>query len=181
MTSTSALVTGVALALALAGLLSACTAASDDDAAPRADDLSTEAAERRKPSPPLSKKAALGALLFADTSLSEPPGQSCATCHDPRHAFADPRRGSTSEGAVKGRFGVRNTPSIVYASFAPELLPSGDESGYAGGLFWDGRVSTLEEQAVGPLLNPIEMNNPDKAAIQKKLARASYAAQLKAI
>jgi cytochrome c peroxidase len=160
----------------MALLVSACSVAGTEEADSSTDDLSAQDSERKRPSAPVTK-ASLGALLFADTTLSEPAGQSCATCHDPRHGFSDPRPGSTSEGAVKGRFGVRNSPSMAYASLAPELLPSGDESGYAGGMFWDGRVSTLEAQAVGPLLNPLEMNNPDKATIQKKLQRASYAGQ----
>jgi cytochrome c peroxidase len=78
---------------------------------------------------------------------------------------------------VAGRFGVRNSPGIVYASFIPPLSASGDENGYGGGLFWDGRARTLQAQASGPLLNPLEMNNPDKATIQRKLQAASYASQ----
>jgi cytochrome c peroxidase len=128
-------------------------------------------AETRSP-----EKRALGERLFFDASLSEPPGQSCATCHDPQHAFADPRGKSTSEGAVKGRFGRRNAPSITYASFAPPLGTAGDE-GYAGGQFWDGRVNTLAEQVKGPLLNPLEMNNADEAMILRKI-RAAYGDQL---
>lgn len=44
-----------------------------------------------------------------------------------------------------------------------------------GGLFWDGRVNTLEEQAKGPLLNPLEMANPDVATVAVKLRKAPYA------
>lgn len=126
-------------------------------------------------------KESLGALIFADTNLSEPRGQSCATCHDPRHGWADPRGKATSEGAVRGRFGSRNAPAIGYSSFSPGLAPSGDEVGYAGGLFWDGRAETLQEQAKGPLLNALEMNNPDAATIQRKLKSARYASQFRAI
>jgi cytochrome c peroxidase len=157
--------------------LAACAAAPDDsDSAGQ--DVSAEDAERRHAK---VTKESLGALIFADTRLSEPPGQACATCHDPKHGYADPRKGTTSAGAVKGRYGVRNSPSIAYASFIPPLLPSGDEVGYAGGLFWDGRAASLPYQAVGPLLNPLEMNNPDKAAIQKKLESASYASQFETL
>src|SRR5205814_1553958 len=42
-------------------------------------------------------------------------------------------------------------------------------------LFWDGRADTLEQQAAGPLLNPLEMNNPDKAAVVEQVRRAAYA------
>ncbi|HEY4128634.1 MAG TPA: cytochrome-c peroxidase, partial [Gammaproteobacteria bacterium] len=47
-----------------------------------------------------------------------------------------------------------------------------------GGLFWDGRVNTLQEQAKGPLLNPLEMANPDIAGVAAKLKAAPYAADL---
>src|SRR6185295_17592440 len=115
--------------------------------------------------------------IFADTNLSEPAGQSCATCHDAKHSFADGRGTSTSEGAIAGRFGVRNTPSIVYAAFVPPLLPASGEVGYMGGMFWDGRADTLQDQATGPLLNPLEMNNTSAAMILTKLKASSYAQQ----
>jgi len=123
--------------------------------------------------------ASVGKLLFFDETLSDPPGQSCATCHDPNRAFTDPRPGPTSEGAVKGRFGPRNTPSITYASFVPPLTAAGDETGFAGGLFLDGRVPTLEDQVESPLLNPIEMNNADHAAVVRKIQKGEYSKQFK--
>lgn len=152
--------------------VAACSSSSDQD--------TTEQSHDELHAPAVTK-ASLGALLFNDTNLSEPRGQSCASCHDPRHGWADPRGKSTSEGAVRGRFGVRNAPAIAYASFSPELLPSGDEVGYAGGLFWDGRAASLQEQAKGPLLNPLEMNNPDAQAILRKLKSARYASQFRAL
>lgn len=48
-----------------------------------------------------------------------------------------------------------------------------------GGLFWDGRVDTLQQQAMGPLLNPVEMANKDTASVAAKLRRAPYAARFK--
>jgi cytochrome c peroxidase len=125
--------------------------------------------------------ASLGQQLFFDTNLSEPAGQACATCHDPNYAFTDGRGYPTSQGALADRFGVRNTPSIVYASFNPPLAMAGDETGYSGGLFWDGRARTLEAQAGGPLLNALEMNNADKAAVIAKVRAASYAADFQTI
>jgi cytochrome c peroxidase len=44
-------------------------------------------------------------------------------------------------------------------------------------MFWDGRGASLKAQVLGPLMNPLEMNNPDKATLQKKLKKASYASQ----
>jgi cytochrome c peroxidase len=164
------------LCMAIA-ILAACSAAPVDDNDTSTDDALS--ADRHRSGAPT--KVSLGALIFNDTNLSEPAGQACATCHAASHGFADPRRGPTSAGAVKGRFGVRNAPSINYASFIPPLSAAGDESGYGGGLFWDGRARTLQDQAVGPLLNPLEMNNSDTTAIQTKLKAASYAPQILAL
>ena len=118
----------------------------------------------------------LGRLAFFDESLSEPPGEACATCHDPAAAFTDPRGGATSKGALPDRVGTRNTPTAMYAAAVPPLAFANPDDGFAGGLFLDGRVDTLEEQAQKPLLNPIEMGNADAAAVAKKLRAAPYAA-----
>lgn len=124
--------------------------------------------------------AAVGRAIFFDAGLSEPAGQSCASCHAPERGFADPRPGPTSEGAMVGRFGARNAPTAAYAIFAPGLRYDRADGTYVGGLFLDGRVDSLEEQAQGPPLNPIEMHNPDRAAYVAKVATRPYAAGLKA-
>jgi cytochrome c peroxidase len=118
----------------------------------------------------------VGALVFADPGLSRPTGQSCADCHAQAVAFRDPESShSTSMGAVAGRFGARNAPTAMYARFAPPLAFDAAAHGWVGGLFWDGRARSLEDQAGGPLLNPLEMNNPDKASVVEAVRRASYA------
>lgn len=124
---------------------------------------------------PSLTKEQLGALVFSDASLSRPPGQSCADCHAARVAFRDPESShATSMGAVAGRFGPRNAPTAMYARYIPPLHL--DERGrWIGGLFWDGRAHTLEDQAAVPLLNPLEMNNPDRASVVDAVRRASYA------
>jgi cytochrome c peroxidase len=122
--------------------------------------------------------AALGLQLFTDENLSNPPGKSCASCHAPASSFRDPESDrSTSDGAVAGLFGFRNAPTAMYAQFAPPLVH--DQGAYRGGLFWDGRANTLEQQAEGPLLNPIEMNNRDHKSVAAKLRKASYAQAFK--
>ncbi len=123
----------------------------------------------------------LGAQLFFDRDLSEPAGESCGSCHDPNAGYADPRGTISSEGAVSGRFGPRNAPSIVYASYVPPLSAATDEAGYAGGLFWDGRATSLEAQAGGPLLNPLEMNNADQASVVAKIQASGYAADFQTV
>jgi len=119
--------------------------------------------------------AQIGAQLFADPELSQPSGASCADCHAAAVAFRDPESDhSTSMGSVAGRFGARNAPSAMYARFVPPL--GRDASGaWVGGLFWDGRASSLEDQAGLPLLHPLEMNNPDQAHVVAAVRRGRYA------
>jgi cytochrome c peroxidase len=127
-----------------------------------------------------NEEAALGRQLFFDTALSEPAGQSCASCHAPEKGFTDPRPGSSSEGVVPGLFGARNAPTAAYAAFSPAFAYDAAEGTYRGGQFLDGRASSLADQAQGPPLNPIEMHNPDRASYVAKLAQRPYAAQFQA-
>lgn len=114
----------------------------------------------------------LGKLLFFDQNLSEPAGQACADCHHPSAGFADPDQFlPVSEGVIAGRFGGRNSPSAAYAVFFPEYDPQKT----LGGQFWDGRAANLVEQAKGPFLNPVEMNNVSEAQVVGKVAVSSYA------
>ncbi len=107
----------------------------------------------------------LGRMLYFDANLSNPAGQSCADCHHPKAGFADPDKSlPVSEGVIPGRYGTRNSPSSAYASFSPPFQFNGEL--WIGGQFWDGRASTLEEQAKGPFLNPVEMNNTKEGVIQ---------------
>jgi len=127
-------------------------------------------------SSPTTERAALGRLIFEDPALSQPPGQACADCHAARVAFRDPESDhSTSAGAIASRFGARNAPSTMYAPYIPELVLDPVAGEYRGGQFWDGRAAALEDQAALPLLNPVEMNNPDKATVVAAIARAPYA------
>ncbi len=142
-------------------------------------------APTQTPPPPITPQAGtmeeLGRALFFDANLSQPAGQACASCHDPAAGFADPDQGSpTSEGAVAGRFGGRNAPTAAYAFLSPAFAFTSDPADpltlfYQGGQFLDGRALDLVEQARGPFLNPIEMNNPDKAAVVNKVRNSSYA------
>ncbi len=118
-----------------------------------------------------SEVARLGEQIFHEASLSEPPGLSCARCHDPAHGFADPRAGSVSAGAPRGTQGFRNAPSLAYALFTPQFSPEGP----VGGFNRDGRARDLADQAVRPFLNPVEMANPDAASLMAKVAAAPLA------
>lgn len=127
-----------------------------------------------------AQKIALGKAIFFDTNLSEPSGQSCASCHSPEAGFANPNHlNPTSEGAVSGLFADRNAPTIAYSQYSPEFYYDGN--GYIGGQFLDGRAATLEIQAGGPPLNPVEMHNTSKESYISKMAKASYANEFKRI
>lgn len=128
---------------------------------------------------PLTPEQVLGKQLFVDKTLSQPAGQSCASCHDKHAAFNDPiAKSPTSRGVDHTLFGPRNAPSAMYASFTPPLQAIGEDGdiAYMGGQFRDGRVDFLEDQAKGPFLNPIEMANPNVATVVAKVRVASYAA-----
>lgn len=121
---------------------------------------------------------AVGRQIYFDTNLSSPAGQSCASCHLPGAGFADPDAElPVSRGIFVDRFGNRNTPTAAYAAFTPAFQYDASDDLYKGGLFLDGRASTLEDQAKGPFLNPVEMANPDKATVVNKVRQAAYASQ----
>jgi cytochrome c peroxidase len=120
----------------------------------------------------LTPQEELGRSIFFDSNLSEPAGQACASCHDPSVAFAEPDNNlPVSEGVIPGRFGTRNSPSAAYAVFFPEF----DPKKAIGGQFWDGRAANLTEQAKGPFLNPVEMNNTSRAQVIGKIQVSDYA------
>lgn len=91
---------------------------------------------------PLTKEnVALGRRLFFDKRLSRDRSVACATCHDPRRAFTDGRAAAVGIG---GRTGPRNTPALANRVWGKSF-------------FLDGRAATLEQQALEPVLNPLEM------------------------
>ncbi|MBL0370932.1 methylamine utilization protein MauG [Rhizobium sp. KVB221] len=114
----------------------------------------------------------LGEALFFDVNLSKNRTQSCSTCHMPDIGFSD-RQGAIAGNAVSvgddGKsVGDRNAPSAAYAALTPPFHK--DVNGaYLGGQFWDGRASSLEDQAAGPPLNPGEMGMPDAKAVAERL------------
>jgi len=100
----------------------------------------------------------LGEKLFFDPILSRDSSISCASCHKPEHAFADVT--PTSKG-VFNRMGGRNTPSCMNMT---------NRNLY----FWDGRAETLEDQALGPIENPVEMDLPLSVAVRRLRANPYY-------
>ena len=125
-------------------------------------------------------KVALGAMLAGDRSLSAPDGQACADCHFPKAGYSDPDADlPVSQGVDPTDFGGRNAPTWAYTAWSPDLHFDGEA--WVGGMFWDGRasgwqLSPLAEQARGPFLNPVEMQNPSKAEVIREVRRAPYSA-----
>lgn len=127
----------------------------------------------------------LGKMIFFDANLSEPPGQSCASCHDPSVGFTGPvsavnAAGAVMPGAFPGRFGNRKPPSAAYATPSPLLDYDAEEGLFFGGVFWDGRAtgwrlgSPTAEQALGPFLNPLEQNLSSKAEVLARICDGHY-------
>ncbi|GEJ58806.1 cytochrome-c peroxidase [Anaeromyxobacter diazotrophicus] len=106
------------------------------------------------------EKVRLGRWLFFDPRLSRGGTVACATCHDPRHAFSELRPHSTG---VEGRQGTRKAPPLVNVAFP--LYEA---------WFWDGRAASLAEQAKGPLVNPVEMDNTLEAVVATVAAVPGY-------
>ena len=96
-------------------------------------------------------KIELGEKLFFSTILSSDKSISCASCHKPEFAFADNQ--AFSDG-VNGKKTARNTPSVMNMAMRDKL-------------FWDGRANSLEDQVIGPIENPNEMNLPFSIAVQR--------------
>lgn len=125
---------------------------------------------------------ALGRAIFFDAGLSPSGDVSCASCHDPKHAYGPP-----DADAVK--LGFRAAPSLRYLNSLPAFTEhhfdnDGDDStdmGPTGGHTWDGRAASAREQAREPMLAPHEMGGPSVPAVAARLRRAPYAAQLRAL
>lgn len=103
-------------------------------------------------------EAQLGEALYFDPILSRDSTISCASCHKPEFAFADNTPVSIG---VYHQKGGRNTPSSMNQS---------NRNAY----FWDGRAETLEDQALGPIENPVEMDLPISIAVRRLVKTEKY-------
>ena len=93
--------------------------------------------------PVTAARVELGRRLFFDPVLSADGSMACASCHDPGHGFADPRRVSIG---VRGQRGTRNAPSLFNVAYGTRF-------------FWDGRAASLEDQVRFPIENPRELGS----------------------
>jgi len=121
------------------------------------------------PTPPTNlsytQKVDLGKQLYFDTRLSKNNSVSCAFCHNPGTGFADPRQ--VSIGAF-GTAGGRQAPTVYNTGFIPLQ-------------FWDGRAGSLEQQAIGPIHNPIEMAETHETVVPKIAKIPGYQKQFQLI
>jgi cytochrome c peroxidase len=115
--------------------------------------------------PQTDAKIRLGKQLFFDPRLSADNTISCATCHDPKTGWANHGKVDTGIG---GKTGTRNSGSVVDAA-------------YMQFQFWDGRAASLEEQALGPIHNPIEMGETLENVVAKLQAVPGYAEQFQSV
>jgi cytochrome c peroxidase len=100
------------------------------------------------------EKIALGRKLFFDGRLSADGSVACASCHNPDRAFTDGKPTSTG---IHGHLGQRNAPTVLNALYNKTQ-------------FWDGRAKTLEDQAALPIVNSIEMGQPNLNAAVVRIA-----------
>lgn len=115
---------------------------------------------------PITKgKVELGMQLYFDTRLSADNTVSCATCHNPAVGFGDGEATSTGIGKQKGG---RNAPTVLNAT-------------YNDSQFWDGRAASLEEQALGPIQNPIEMGFTLEGVVKRLNGIYGYKVQFQEI
>ncbi len=119
-------------------------------------------------------KIALGKQIFFDKSLSNPVGQSCATCHSPEKGFSDEVNAAISQGANNGFFSNRNSPMLSYNVFSPQRYYNNEDETYIGGFFYDGRATNLETQMKNPFISPTEMNNGTIENVVNKLKNTPY-------
>jgi cytochrome c peroxidase len=111
-----------------------------------------------KDNPYSPEKVELGRLLYFDPRLSFDNSVSCASCHSPAHAFGD---GAAVSTGIKGQKGGRSAPTVINRAFSLAQ-------------FWDGRAATLEEQAKGPMANPIEMGHTHEGVVTRLKAVPGY-------
>jgi cytochrome c peroxidase len=104
------------------------------------------------PMPPTPARVRLGRWLFYDKRLSGDGSVACATCHIPENAFSQPTPVSSG---IRGQQGKRKAPSFI--NQAVTVYPH---------FFWDGRAGSLEDQALGPIENPIEMGSTHASMIE---------------
>ena len=170
------LASATVVALALAACGGGDSGTTEDASAATA--VPTETPEARQ-----NRLSQLGRQIFTDRNLSEPRGTACVACHQPDQGFAGNHgsRIGVALGSQPGALGLRNAMTNAYQGLVPAFgfITADGKTEAVGGHFWDGRADTLALQALGPFLNPLEMNNPSREAVVAKLAASTYADQFR--
>ncbi len=108
--------------------------------------------------PLTAEGVSLGSQLFFDRHLSADNSESCASCHNPRRGFTENRQFSRGIG---GEIGTRNAMPLENLAWKSEF-------------FWDGRASSLREQVLQPIQNPIEMHESLDYLVKKLSSDTDY-------
>lgn len=126
----------------------------------------------------MSRRALLGEKIFKDVSLSGSGQQACISCHTPATGHAGALNGKPTEpgGLALELEGGRTAPGLRYLA-SNKAFGFDKEGTPNGGFFWDGRATSLMDQASKPFLNPKEMANDSVETLIARLARSSYAAE----
>lgn len=184
-----------ALALAAMGIAGTCLPAVARERVAASTDAARDAAIRqwvRYPPVPtrLSLRAELGRQLFFDTALSASGRMSCASCHDPAHAYGPPNGRAVQLGGRDMRHaGTRAVPSLRYLDNTPlftlnYFTPGSEDAEYegpTGGFDRDGAAASRRQQAAGPLLDPDEMANATPAAVVASVRDGAHARQFEQV
>ena len=129
----------------------------------------------------LSPVAALGQKIFHDPTLSASGRQSCASCHEAAFGHAQPNGLAAQLGGPHLDLqGGRQSPTIRDLAGNKAFFFDTDGTP-TGGFFWDGRATSLQDQAGQPFLNPVEMANGSKDEVVRRLAAASYAGEFRQV
>ncbi len=161
------MITGVILALLGAGMSVNFAAESPDPMAPRAEIRYVSPAppyglpqtiEDLENDPVTPEQLRLGKNLFFDTILSDDRTIACASCHRPDHGFASP---DAKSPGVHGQVTLRNAPTLFNRALAKSFM-------------WDGRIATLEEQVLNPIIDEREMGLPLEEAVSRLKQSTTY-------
>jgi len=119
-----------------------------------------------KDNPMTPEKISLGRQLYMDPRLSKDGTVSCNSCHNVMASGGDNRAFSAGVG---GKLGGRSSPTVWNSAFHTVQ-------------FWDGRAASLEDQAKGPLTNPIEMAMDSHEAVVDRISKIpGYVSQFKKV
>ncbi len=120
--------------------------------------LGLETRIANKENPLTTARVALGRRIFFDPILSHDKTVACASCHRPDHGLSTP---DARPIGIGGKTGTRKAPTLFNRA-------------YGRAFFWDGRAKSLEEQALEPIANPVELGSSVAEAVNRLKADSTY-------